>query len=174
MTWFVMRDLTRANSLEPAHVRLSKEGFDVFTPMQWKLVRRHGRTERRLAPVIHDLLFVNTSRDQLDPAVRDITTLQYRYVKGGRQGEAMTVSDPEMERFIKAVTQGDNPRYYAPGEILPEMVGRPIRIMDGTLKGMTGHLLKIRGARKRRVLVEIPGMLCSSVEVSKDFIEFTD
>ena len=63
MTWFVMRDLTRPNALRPAYKMLSEEGFEIFTPMVWKIRQRHSRRERVLVPVVHDLLFVNSERE---------------------------------------------------------------------------------------------------------------
>jgi len=44
--------------------------------------------------------------------------------------------------------------------------------VGGPLDGMTGHLLSVRGMRTRRLIVELPGMLTSAVEVSPDYIRF--
>ena len=50
-------------------------------------------------------------------------------------------------------------------------MGRKVAIVGGPLDGMTGHLLSIKGMRKRRLIVELPGMLTSAVEVSPDYIQ---
>ena len=92
MTWFVMRDLTRANASRPAWKELTDAGLRVFTPMVWKIRKRGVRTERYKAPAIHDLLFVDSTRAELDPEVARRATLQYRFVRGGAHGEAMTVN----------------------------------------------------------------------------------
>lgn len=172
MTWFVMRDLTRANAGYPAWKLLEDHGYRVFTPMVWKLRRKGPRQEKIQIPVIHDLLFVESSRKELDPLVERVATLQYRFRKGGRFGEAMTVGDEEMSRFIRAVEASREPLYYSPSEITPQMVGKPVRIVGGPLDGMTGNLLSIKGMRKRRLIVELPGMITSAVEVDPDFIQF--
>lgn len=171
MTWFVMRDLTRPNALHPAYMRLADAGFEIFTPMTWKIRRRGSKTERVKAPVIHDLLFVKSTRQQLDPVVEEISTLQYRFVRGGRQGESMTVPEAEMERFITAVASDSNPKFYLPGEITAAMVGKRVRILSGPLSGFEGNLIKIRGLRSKRLIVELPGMLSSTVEVTGDMVE---
>ena len=172
MTWFVMRDLTRANANRPAWKLLEEEGFHVFTPKIWKIRHKGNRKERELRPVIHDLLFVNSTRNELDPLVDKIPTLQYRVVKGGFFGQAMEVRDDDMQRFIKAVTSSEDILYFAPTEITPKMIGRKVEIIGGPLGGMKGNLLSIRGMRKRRLIVELPGMLTSAVEVSPDYIRF--
>ena len=172
MTWFVMRDLTRANAKRPAWKILTESGFRVFTPLKWKIRISGSRKERVQTPVIHDLLFVESTREELDPTVDHIPTLQYRFVKGGYFGQAMTVNEHDMERFMRAVTSTDDVIYYDPSEITESMVGKKVRIVGGPLDGMTGNLLSVKGMRKRRLLVELPGMLSSAVEVSSDFISF--
>lgn len=172
MTWFVMRDLTRANTTRPAWKELTEAGFRVFTPLVWKVRSRGGRTERYKAPAIHDLLFVESDRTRLDEEVSRRLTLQYRFVRGGSYGEAMTVGDTEMERFIKATSHTDDPKYFLPSELTQSMIGRKVKIVGGPLDGFSGHLLSIKGMRTRRLIVELPGMLASAVEVSPDYIQF--
>lgn len=167
-----MRDLTRANSRFPAWEGLAEAGFRVFTPLVWKVRTNGVRKERYKAPAIHDLLFVDSSRELLDPEVEQRPTLQYRYVRGGGYREAMTVSDKDMERFILATSSSDDPKFFLPSELTPSMIGREVRIVGGPLDGFSGHLLAVRGTRVRRLIVELPGMLTSAVEVSPDYIQF--
>ena len=173
MSWYVMRDLTRANNKRPGWKRLSDAGYRVFTPMTWKI--RHssvGKATRQLCPVIHDLLFVESTREELDPFVEREPMIQYRYVKGGAYREAMEVSAEEMERFIRATSDSAKTTYYRPEEITPTMIGKEIRIIGGALNGMSGRLPSVKGMRKKRMIVEISGMLTAAVEVERDFIEF--
>lgn len=172
MTWFVMRDLTRANALRPAWKVLDEEGFRIFTPMVWKIRIVKGRKVRQRLPAIHDLLFVDSTREELDPVVNRISTLQYRFVKGGGFGEAMTVRAADMERFIRAVNSSEDIVYYSPSEVTASMIGKKVRIVGGPLDGMSGNLLSVKGMRKRRLIVELPDMITSAVEISPEYIEF--
>lgn len=52
------------------------------------------------------------------------------------------------------------------------MYGRMIRIEGGPLDGYEGRLLSIRGARVKRLIVEIPGLLVAAVEVDPEYIRF--
>ena len=72
-----MRDLTRPNAKHPAYAMLAGEGIRFFTPMTWKIYTFGGRRERRWVPVMHDLLFVYSSRDVIDPIVERVSTFQY-------------------------------------------------------------------------------------------------
>lgn len=170
-----MRDLKRANSNTPAYRQLAEQGFEVFTPLHRVVRTVGGRRQWREQPVVGDLLFVNSTRAELDPVVESTPTLQYRFMRGRPAGEPMTVRDEEMERFIQAVSaQGANPRFYAPGEITPDMMGRTVRIIGGLLDNVEARMLSIRGTRRRRILISIPDLITASVEVSPDLIEIID
>lgn len=169
--WFVMRDLKRSNAKEPAYKMLKEMGYTVFTPMRWRLNKRRGRNEKTLEPVIRDLLFVNSSREELDPVVDNVRTLQYRFRKGAPPGSVMEVPVPEMERFMAAVGSHDEPVYYSPEEIQPSMIGKKVEVVGGALHGYVGHLLAIKGSRKKRILLQLPGILSVAVEVNPEYIK---
>lgn len=172
MAWYVMRDLTRANATRPAWKELSEAGFRIFTPMVWKVLKKGGKSERVQVPVIHDLLFVDSTREELDPVVAKRPTLQYRFMRGAAQGTPMTVNESEMERFIRATASSSDPKFYMPSELTPSMIGKKVQIIGGPLDGLAGHLLSIKGMRTRRLIVELPGMLTAAVEVQPDYIKF--
>lgn len=169
--WFVMRDLKRINSKLPAHRMLKNKGFEVFTPLKWHLINRAGKKIREEIPFIQDLLFVKSSRSKLDPVVENTPTLQYRFFKGGGYREPMIVSDTRMNIFINAVRSTDRPAYYSPEELTPEVCGRTVRIIGGPLNGYEGPLLKVKGSKVKRVIVELPMLLATCVEVNPEFIQ---
>lgn len=167
--WFVLRDLTRPNAKRPAYRLLEEKGIEIFTPMRWRLVERKGKRIREEVPLLHDLLFAHTTRTCMDSIVEEISTLQYRYLRGGYR-KPMTVGHAEMNRFIRAVHSDDSPRYFLVEELTPAMYGRMIRIEGGPLDGYEGRLLSIRGSRVKRLIVEIPGLLVAAVEVDPVYI----
>lgn len=136
--WFVLRDLTRPNAKHPAYRLLEEKGIEVFTPMRWQLVERKGKRIREEVPLLHDLLFAHTTRTCMDSIVEEISTLQYRYLRGGYR-KPMTVGHAEMNRFIRAVHSDDSPRYFLVEELTPAMYGRMIRIEGGPLDGYEGR-----------------------------------
>ena len=167
--WFVLRDLTRPNAKRPAYRLLEEKGIEIFTPMRWRLVERKGKRIREEVPLLHDLLFVHTTCICMYRIVEEISTLQYRYLRGGNR-KPMTVGHAEMNPFICADHSADSPRYFLVEELTPAMYGRMIRIEGGPLDGYEGRLLSIRGARVKRLIVEIPGLLVAAVEVVPKYI----
>lgn len=166
-----MRDLKRRTSNTLAVHNLASAGLEVFTPMTQMVMTIGGRRQRRDVPVIQDLLFVHESKPVLDPLVDRYPTLQYRYHLGKTKNEPMTVRDNDMERFIHAVSNVDTPMFYKPGELTESMYGRTVRIIGGVLNNYEGRLLSVKGMRKRRLIVEIPGLIAAAVEVEPEFIQ---
>ena len=171
LQWFVMRDLKRRNAKLPAYKLLDGMVEMVFTPMIWRLVTRHGKRGKEQVPFMQDLLFVHDTRRAVDPIVEKYDTVQYRYVRGGYK-IPMTVREADMQRFIDAVNSAENPQYYTPEEITPDMIGRKVRIVGGPLDGYEGNLQKMQGARTKRLFVEIPNLLAAAVEVQPEYILF--
>ena len=50
------------------------------------------------------------------------------------------------------------------------MCGRHIRIVGGPLDGYEGKLLTVRGAKTKRLLVELPEFFSVGVEVNPEYI----
>lgn len=174
MEWYVMRDLKRSNARFPAWKELGEAGFEVFTPMRWRVRIVAGRKIKERVAVVPDLLFVHAEKDTLDEIVNKTPTLQYRFVKGGTYCQAMVVREEDMNHFIRAVNSVDDPEYYLPDQITPQMIGKRIRVSGGALDGYEGHLLSIKGLRKKKLLIEIPGLIVSSIEVVPDFIQIME
>lgn len=169
--WFVMRDLKRRNTKTPAYKMLAENGFEVFTPMKKCQTVRFGRKVIEDIPIIQDMLFVHSTRENLDSVVANTPTLQYRYLKGGGYREPAVVRDADMNKFIDAVNSTVTPKYYTPDEINPAMVGKKIRIVGGPLNGYEARLLNIRGSRKKHIMVELPGIITAGVDVNPEYIQ---
>lgn len=170
--WYALRDFRPANTRQTAYDALRQSGVDCYTPMIWKIAAdRTGRRRRVRRPVIADLLFAKGTREELDPVIKAVGRLQYRFRRGAGPQNLMIVPMEEMERFIAATQTDERPIFFRPNEITPSMYGREIKINGGSLHGVRGRLLKMRGSRTRRLIVEIPDFLIAAVEVEPDFIE---
>lgn len=168
--WYVMRDLTRPNAKMPAYKQLGERHFEVFTPMTWCVRLSHGRRIREQVPFLHDLLFVHGLREELDPVVDEIKTLQYRYVRGS-YCLPMVVPDTDMQRFIYAVGVSERPMYFHSGELTESMYGRQVKIIGGLLDGYQGRLMSIRGSKVKRLVVDLPQFCSVAVEVQPEYIQ---
>lgn len=175
MRWYALRDLSRPNAKNPAYLTLAAcpemEGR-VFTPMVQRVFNEFGKRVVRLVPYVHDLLFAHQSRNVLDPIVEKIDLLQYRFVRGGRQYEAMTVRDEAMEQFIRATKEAKSIEYYATEEVSPLLYGKKIRIVGGRLDGLQGRLMSRRGSKTKRIILDLEECsLSAAVEVEAEYIQ---
>ena len=169
--WYAMRDLKRANAALPAYKQLAEAGIEVFTPMTTRFSVKDGKHIKVEVPIIRDLLFVKESRQNLDPIVAKTPTLQYRFKKGGKQGEATVIPCEDMERFIGAVQAVNNPKFYSAEEIDSLMCGRKIRMVGGTLDGYEGILQSVRGSKTKHLIITLSSLLAVSVDINDEFIE---
>ena len=167
-TWFAMRATYRR---EPDAMRLlEKEKLGCFVPMQYKICIKKGKKIRILAPVIHNLLFVHARPSDLKRVKSKVTYLQY--ITDTRSGQKIIVPDIEMQRFIAvAGTYNDHLLYFRPEE-LNLSKGTKVRITGGEFAGQEGIFLKVKGARDRRVVIEIRGVIAVAMTtLHPDLIE---
>lgn len=169
--WFVLRDFKKWNAKSPGYKELPRLGIQCFTPMHWIVTTRRDVRKREYVPVIQNLLFAFDSRAILDPVIERESTLQYQFRRGAGSGVPMTVDEQEMERFISAVGNDPAPVYYSPDELTEDMIGKEVVVTGGPLDGYRGRLLKLRGTKKRRVIIEIRGFIAAAVEVNPAFIQ---
>lgn len=167
--WFVMRDLKRPNARARAYQLLEDKGYTVFTPKVRQMVTQQGKRQVVETPFIPSLLFVHDSRERLDVIIEQIPMLQYQW-RRDRWRDPMVVPERDMTRFMQAVASTLSPQFYLPSEITPQMYSRRIRIVGGSLDGQEGTLVTTRGSKVKRLLVELPGLLAVSVEVSCEYI----
>ena len=173
--WYVLRDLARPNAKNPAYKQLQampEMAGCVFIPMKQRVFTEFGKRVVRFVPYMPDLLFVHKSKKELDPIVHDIELLQYRYVRGGKQFEAMSVRAQDFEKFREAVEQIDNVEYYSYEEVSPQLYGKKIRIIGGRLNGFEGRLMSKRGSKFKRLLVDLRECnLAAAMQVESEFIQ---
>lgn len=165
MRWYVLRDLKRANAKRPNYLMLRERGFDVYMPTtRVRVAAGPRRGQMAEVPVLPSMIFVHSTAEALAPEVELTNTLQFRYVPGGYL-KAMVVPDDDMQRFIRATSSESYIESLLPEDIKPGMLGQKVRIQGGALDGMEVTLLKIRGVRKKRAIVEIPGLVAAVVEI---------
>ena len=173
--WYVLRDLARPNAKNPAYKQLQAmpELADcVFIPMKQHVFTEFGKRVVRFIPYMPDLVFVHKSREELDPIVREMTLLQYRYVRGGKQYEALSVRHEVMKEFMEAVKEIDNVEYYSYEEVSPRLYGKQIRIIGGRLNGFEGRLMSKRGSKSKRLLIDLAECnLSAAIQVESEYIQ---
>ena len=153
--WYAMRATYRR---EPDAMRLlEKENLGCFVPMQYKISLKKGRKVRVLVPVVHNLIFVHARPSDVKRVKSQVSYLQY--ITDTRSGRKIIIPDGEMQRFIVvAGTYNDHLLYFQPDE-LNLSKGTRVRVTGGDFEGQEGIFLKVKGARDRRVVVLIQGVI---------------
>lgn len=156
--WFALR-VTYGRELQ------ARDAFDAlsipsFVPMRYEYVVRNHKKERKLVPAVSNLVFAHTQKATLDRLKH--TSLPYlRYIMkhDGNLSMPLTVRNDDMENFIRVARQVEEDiRYINPGDY-DLKAGEHVRVIGGPFVGTVGTLVKVRGARSKRVVVELEGVL---------------
>ena len=158
--------------------KLDEAGFESFVPMRYVVaLDRRGRKTKKFVPVVRDLIFVHTDQASMYNLKEQYETLRNIYIpsEDGRK-RPVVVPDDQMESFMKVTqTLSDGLLFFTPDE-LNLTKGVKVRIHGGQFNGLEGRFIKVRGARDKRVVVEISGVIvvatcslkCDLIEVLKD------
>ena len=166
--WYAMRATYRREP-DAMHL-LKKENLGCFIPMQYKISIKKGKKVRALVPVVHNLLFVHARPSEVKRIKSQVSYLQY--ITDTRSGQKIVIPDHDMQRFIAvAGTYNDHLLYFQPEE-LNLSKGTKVRITGGDFEGQEGVFLKVKGARDRRVVIAIQGIIAVAMAtIHPDLIE---
>lgn len=169
--WYAMR-ATYRRELEAVRL-LEEKSLNCFVPMQYKYHVKKGKRVRELVPVVRNLIFVHAAPSVLKQVKASVPYLQY--ITDTRSREKIVVPDDQMRRFIAvAGTYSDHLLYFHPDE-LNLAKGTKVRVTGGDFEGQEGIFVKVKGARDRRVVVAIRGVIAVAMAtIHPDLIEVID
>lgn len=166
--WYVMRSLFKTELKTKA--RLDEANIRTFIPMSCHVKIVQGRKLKVQVPIVRNLMFVYSDEKTLAPFLASDSKFQYTYRRGGHENEPLIVPEAQMQQFFKAVEASEQPLYFTPAE-LNIAQGTRVRIIGGPLDGTVGVFMKVKGARAKRLVIEIPDTLSVAVEVNPDLVE---
>lgn len=155
MRWFAMRVTYRRN--KAARALLEREGIAYFVPMRYELVHVRGKCKRELVPVIQSLLFVHASAPEIQSVKSKVEFLQY--IVNTRTREKIIVPEEQMCRFIAVAGSLDDQLVWLEPSELNLSRGTKVRVTGGNFEGYEGVFMKVKGARDRRVVIAIQGVI---------------
>lgn len=168
--WYAMsapyRNELRAKQL------LDSKGVENFLPLCTKILTdKNGKKIRKTLPIVSNLLFAYATHDTLQQIKQRASFLQYRTRKVDGRNVPIIVPDDQMRQFIAVCqTQSEKLIFLQPDEINLAL-GTPVRVIGGPFDGVVGTFIKVKGARARRVVVEIDGIAVATAEIEPQFIE---
>ncbi len=168
MQWFAMR-ATYCRGMQIKSL-LDKQGINNFIPMRYEIREKNGRKKRELVPVIRDLIFVRAVQSELQRVKDRNPYLQYMI--DIRNGQKIIVPDEQMRQFIAVVgTYDEHLIFFNPDEVNIRK-GTKVRIIGGDFEGYEGVFIKVKGARDRRVVISLQGIIAMAMAtISPDLIE---
>lgn len=154
MLWFAMsatfgREMKAKEFLENNNVRC-------FVPLRYQLVKGRSKDKvRKLVPAVSNLVFVNTTKDNIKILKAKLTYLQYHTRPDGGKNIPVTVPSAQMEQFIAACnTFNEKMTFVRPDEIkLSE--GTRIRIVGGAFDGIEGTFIRIDKGKQKHVVINV-------------------
>lgn len=172
MVWFAMR-ATYGRNME-AKKMLDESGVESFIPMHHVIsLGRGGRKIKKYVPVVRDLVFVHTTSEGMLRLKEEIDYLRNIYIPTaeGRK-RIVVVPDSQMDSFIMVSGSLDEGIMYFRPEEVNIAKGTKVRIHGGQYDGLEGTFLKVKGAREKRVVVEISGVIVvATATLACDLVE---
>ena len=174
--WFAMR-ATYGRNME-VKKKLDEAGFESFVPMRYVVsLDRRGRKTKKFVPVVRDLVFIRTDQATMYGLKQQFESLRNIYIPSEDGSKRVViVTDDQMESFMKVTkTLSDGLLFFTPDEVNLSK-GVKVRIHGGQFNGLEGTFVKVKGARDKRVVVEVSGVIvvatcslkCDLIEVLKD------
>ena len=169
--WFAMR-VTYSREVKMKET-LESKGIECFIPMRYQTKVIRGKKAKILKPVIHNLLFAHATKAEMQEVKKDYEYLQYII---NREHQKIIVPDAQMQTFIAVTGTYDDQLIWINPEDLNLKKGTRVRITAGDFEGQEGIFIKVKGARDKRVVIAIQGVIAvamatlhpSLIEVIKD------
>lgn len=152
--WFAMR-VTYSREVKMKEL-LEEKGVECFVPMQYQTKIIRGRKAKILKPVIHNLLFARATKTEMQEIKKHYEYLQYII---NREHQKIIVPDAQMQRFIAVAGTYDEQLIWVNPEDLNLKKGTRVRITAGDFEGQEGIFVKVKGARDKRVVIAIQGVI---------------
>ncbi|WP_288148501.1 UpxY family transcription antiterminator [Bacteroides acidifaciens] len=163
LQWFAMR-ATFCRELTAKEL-LEAESVETFIPMHYETHLVNGRKKKILTPVVHNLIFVHTTKEIIQRIKTGIPYLQYITTPHDRRNVPIIVPEKQMQQFIAVSGTYDEQLLYLQPEELNLAQGTKVRIHGGAFDGQEGVFMKIKGRRNRRLVIAIQGVIAVATVV---------
>ena len=177
--WFVLR--VSYGRIDKAKTFVEAKGLECYVPLQYKEVRKQGKKRILTIPLLHSLMFVHASAEQVEALLHDNKVvanenralLSYYFNHTiHRQGNPdrnppLTIRDEAMNNFIR-LTSVKNPHIIpVTSNSIQFKLGDNVVVTEGEFKGIHGRVARIAG--QQRVVVELfDGCLVATAYVPKE------
>lgn len=174
MLWYAMsatfgREMKAKEFLEKNKVRC-------FVPLRYQLVNVRGKGKvRKLVPAISNLIFVNTTKDNIKILKAKLTYLQYHTRPDGGKNIPITVPSAQMEQFIAACNTFNEKMTFINPDNINISEGTRIRIVGGAFDGIEGKFIRVEKGKQKHVVINVDRIAAIVLaKVNDGFIQVLD
>lgn len=137
---------------------LDTQHIENFIPMCTKYVVKHDKKIRQLVPVVHNLIFVHSSRVIIDELKTTLSaSFPIRYIMNREKHIPLIVPDSQMHHFIAIAGTLDDQLVYLSSDEIAYKKGDRVKVIGGVFAGVEGEIMRIKG--DRRIVVSIQGVM---------------
>ena len=173
--WYVLR--CHGMSAPKICATLDAFGIEWYQPFSEEVVKVGSRRVKRRVCMMKDFVFVHTSRRPIQELI-DTGRIQawfYYDLCHRLHHEPVTVSDKEMEDFIRVAEAHDRKPEIRRFEDLNLAVGTRIRILNGPFQDVEGDYVQLKRGAKKELVVRMSNFLTVSVKLTdEEIIEVVD
>lgn len=139
--------------------------------MHYEVKTIKGKNTRKQVPVIHNLIFIYSTREQLDeikPKAEFFAGM--RYIMDKSENTPIVIPENEMQSFIKVYETMGEQLQYTSSDAVKLNKNDKVLITGGLFSGVVGCVI---GTKKNyRVVVSIPGfMAVTTAQIDPDMLE---
>ena len=175
VAWYVLRVTYQRELI--AKKRLDELKIESFVPTcQVKSKLCNGRVVMQRRALVHNYIFIHSDRATIDD-VKQFELPYLRYVMHNKDNvrQMMTVPEEQMHNFMLITGTEDERLMLLQPESVDIALGTRVRITGGLFAGAEGVLIKVAGARDRRVVVKIDGVAAvATPKIEKELLEIIE
>lgn len=137
---------------------LNEHHIENFIPMRYEYAVRNGQHIRKLVPAVHNLVFIRSTRKQIDQIKEEnAVSLPLRYIMNRETRQPIIIPENQMQHFIAVAGNYSQQVIYLPAIEHSMQKGERVRIIGGIFEGVEGVFVRVKG--DRRVVVSIQGVM---------------
>lgn len=172
LEWYVMRVTYQRELI--AKRRFDELGIVSFVPTRLNRTRlSSGINKLQRKALVHNYIFVFSDRDTLD-AIKQFELPYLRYVMHVQDSvrQVMKVPLEQMRSFMLVTGTEDERLMLLAPDSVDLRLGTRVRVIGGLFAGAEGVLIKVAGARERRVVVKIEGVTAvATPKIDRELLE---
>jgi transcription antitermination factor NusG len=141
---------------------LEEASIEHFFPLYYaeRKIRGTNRHKRVLLPVLGNLIFVKSSKDTLDPILKEarqkLSISSDLYYRDFGDKKIIIIPEYQMQNFIAVAGNEHEQVIYLSNEEVNLKKGTKVRITGGVFEGVEGIFMRVKG--DKRLVVSIPNL----------------